>query len=271
MLAAASELLAAIERLPPRATGALHFGREGVVLLEAGLVCWAVASGMELRLSELLRNQRNPPLDPAALERLVRECHERRTPLGEALVESGQVTADGLRLALFRQTAEAIAHIARGGATPDAFVAHARSGYDARFVFRPVELLASLGGRRHRAAAAAARAHLAATLVAEASAVAFVRDAGEAVLVAAAGDASVRVADVVRAGAYAAALFDAAHEIDPRARIAVASAGGAGALVCWRAGDALVVAPCSGRALAVRLVAALSAALSAPLGAEEPR
>ena len=78
-------------------TGALICQASGdqlaTVLLEEGRICWAVASGMRRRLTDLLL-EGNDRLDRKSLESIYRDCRGRNVPLGEELVRAvGEVEA----------------------------------------------------------------------------------------------------------------------------------------------------------------------------------
>ncbi|MFO0687036.1 MAG: hypothetical protein U0234_33535 [Sandaracinus sp.] len=175
VLTGAVRVLGHVDALPLGATGVLVFGSQGSILVEAGRVCWAVASSMPHRLSDLLRHQRSPPLERRFLEDVLLTCQTERRPLGEALLASGQVSEPGLRTALFRQTVEAIAHLGRGIAEPT-FRARERAAYDARFLFSTPEIYAALGARRDRVMAITARRHLEAVATPDTTAIGFSRD-----------------------------------------------------------------------------------------------
>src|SRR5688572_4272691 len=78
-------LIATIETLRSTATGAYMFGPvgkpSGTILIEKGRVCWAGASQMGHRLTDLLRNRIDPSVNPSALEEIVRRCRLEATPL----------------------------------------------------------------------------------------------------------------------------------------------------------------------------------------------
>lgn len=228
-----------------------------MALVESGRVCWAVAEGMERRLSDLLRHQRRPPLDRDELEGILRACRTSGTPLGEALLSRGRITEQGLRSALFRQATEAIAHIAilsNGGAE---FIPHGGARYDARFPFSPVEIYAALGARKDRATAAAATRELE-SIVPE-GAVAFAFDVDESQQVGAVmtviGDPAFRVAELLDACTWARSLFELASAVDPSIAIATGRWRDGGrslglgtsqaSLVTWRSMGLLFCSLCS--------------------------
>ena len=66
--------------------------------------------------------------------------------------------------------------IARSRRRPTGFLPHTKTGYDARFVFQAVELLASMSASREPEIAGQAAASLRETLVPGATGFAFLRD-----------------------------------------------------------------------------------------------
>jgi hypothetical protein len=150
-------LLRGVERLPEGAHGALVFGtkdeRLGTMLVEDRRVCWAAASGMETRLTDILQRQTRPPIDPVLIERVFARCRADGAPLGAALVAQGVVTPAGLKRALREHTAEAVVRLSallnkRERFAPVWQPNRARK-YDAQFTFAPAEILVcvrTLGG-----------------------------------------------------------------------------------------------------------------------------
>src|SRR5690242_18651435 len=92
-LTRAVDLLARVDSLPADAAGALRFERGGLVLVEAQGVCWAAASGMHPRFTQVLRRQHDPPLPRKFLLELYRRCKDDQASLVEALLASGSVSA----------------------------------------------------------------------------------------------------------------------------------------------------------------------------------
>jgi hypothetical protein len=149
----------------------------GTVLVERGRVCWAVASSMRRRLTDIMRNQRDPPLPAEDLERIYAECVEAGKPLGETLLERGIVSESGLRSALRQHSAEAIALLSF---PPKEFTWKPRraASYDPRFTFTASELMVSLGALVDVSAARAARLRLRQALAGTGSGAGFI-DAGK--------------------------------------------------------------------------------------------
>jgi len=158
----AAPLLQQLSELPADATGSLLFGpdgQSGAVLVEGGRICWAISPRMRRRLTDLLCHQRNPPLDRASVEDVIRTCRHDHKPFGEALVKAGIATEVGLRRALRQHNAESIALLANHGIGLDGarWLPHKNHRYDARFTFSAMELLTTLGALNDVEMAARAR------------------------------------------------------------------------------------------------------------------
>ncbi len=143
-------LLKGIDSLPQGATGALVFTSrdtpQGTVLIEDNRVCWAAASNMERRLTDILRRQTDPPLRVDDFEAIYEECHQNKIPLGETLLKRQIVTSDGLWRAIRQHTAEAIAMLSttEKKLTP-VWASNRARRYDAQFIFSTAEILSSIG------------------------------------------------------------------------------------------------------------------------------
>jgi len=142
-------LLRGIDGLPRGAAGALAFAdqdsAQGTVLVEDRRICWAAASNMENRLTDLLRAQGQAPLSPEAFEEVYQECHRANLPLGETLVLRGLVSSEGLRFALRQHTAEAIARLSAATSLTLTWSFNRTKRYDAQFTFGTSELLCCIG------------------------------------------------------------------------------------------------------------------------------
>jgi hypothetical protein len=232
-----------------------------MVLVHSRRVCWAAASGMQQRVTELLRFERDPPLERDFFLELYRRCRDRGAPLAEALLATGHVSPAGLRAALFSHTAEAIAQLADSGARPDDFVPHARARYDARFVFSSGQILAGLGARRDRELAIAAQRTLETTLVPETAGWAFTRDGGVGlpVLVAVSGAPPVSVAEMLEACVWACGVFDVTGVVESDVRVASGVWSDARSIIAWRTPSAHFAALCRSRVGAARLLSRLEA------------
>jgi hypothetical protein len=260
LVAAVQRLLGYVDDLPPGATGALHFGEDGVILLQSRKICWAVARTMRIRLTDILRNQTTPPVPREHVEQIYRRCKERGTPIGEALVASGLASEAGLRAALFKHNGEAIVALARSGLVPDDFVLHSKTGYDPKYSFAACEVLAMLGALDDPARAAAAQLELGATLVPDSVGAAFARGAAAsgALVISVSGGCDFPTGDLIGVCNWASGLFDVATTFDPEIFCARASFSGSAGLVTWRDKDVGYVGLCSSRAAAARLVSRLS-------------
>ena len=144
-VASVQRLLGYIDDLPPGATGALHFGDQGVILLESRKICWAAVRSMRNRLTDILRHQSTPPVPREDVEQIYKRGKQTGTPIGEALVASGLATEAGLRAALLKHNGEALVTLALSGVAPHAFVVHSKTGYDPKYAFSSCEMLARLG------------------------------------------------------------------------------------------------------------------------------
>lgn len=248
-------LLAFVDELPAGATGVLRFGALGVILVESRKICWSVTRSMRFTLTDILRHQSTPPLPRESVEEVYRRCRLTGQPIGEALVEGGLVSAPGLKAALLRHTGEAIAELAQAGVAPDAFVNHARAGYDPKFSFSACELLSMFGARDDPARAAAAQAELATALVPGSVGAAFARSstgAGTQVIAVDPG-CDLPVSDLNEICSWVAGVFDVAHTFDSTIN-AVRATWGNTALVTWRVKDIGYVGICSSRAAAACLL-----------------
>lgn len=263
VLLGAADLLASIESLAHDAVGVLQYGQSGTVLVESRAICWAYAPGMKRRLSTLLRQQRSPPLEASYIEQMLDECRRSGTPLGEALLASGQVSQEGLRMALFSHVVEAVARISQSGADCVGFTPHYSPSYDPRFVFTTAEILAALGARRDRAQAAAAKRGLRTTLVPGTRGLAFVRDGIGPVAIAVEGAPALRVPEILDMCSWAASLFDVTTVFDDDVRLATGSGAHSNAVVTWKTGDTQFVAICESRAASALLIARIDEAFVA--------
>ncbi|HEX7604009.1 MAG TPA: DUF4388 domain-containing protein [Polyangiaceae bacterium] len=243
------ELLDQVEQLPSGATGALLVGPRaqpcGSVLVENGRVCWAMANGMKRRMTDLLRYQALTPLDPAQIEDVYKHCRARGIALGEALVESGIVSPDGLRRALRQHTAEAMERLSLS--TQElSWVEHRKRAYDARFTFVPGEILVGLVGLRMSVRAAHAQATLRLAVDVPNAGAAFARVQGAAfpLPVAATGMETLPVRELVGIGRWAMDTLDLAGAFEPERRLVGAVADTGRALLTWLDEGLVYVAVC---------------------------
>lgn len=259
-VASVQRLLGYIDDLPSGATGALHFGDSGVILLEARKICWAAARSMRNRLTDILRNQSTPPVSREDVEQVYKRCKQTGTPIGEALVASGLATEAGLRAALFKHNGEALVQLALSGLAPHAFVVHSKTGYDPKYAFSTAEMLARLGSFDDLARATAAQLELNQMRVTDSAGAAFVRGsaASGALLIAVSPGCGFRVDDLLGVCNWVSGLFDVARTFDQEVFAARANWGDKAGLVTWRLKDVGYLSLCSSRAAAARLVSTLS-------------
>ena len=264
ILSRALEVLERVEILPADAVGALRFGAHGLLLVESRAVCWAAAPGMRHRLTQLLRYEHDPPLSKESLREVYRQCKDGQLPLVDGLLATGKLSPNALRSALFRHTAEAIAHLAASGVRFEAFVQQPR--YRARFPFSTAEILAYLGARCDPLLATEAASLLEQSLVPETSGWAFLRDAGMGapVIVATRGSPPLPGAEMLDVSLWAASLFDVTGVFDEGVSIASASFRDGRYVVAWRNGEIYFAAVCANRAGSARLVAGLDKKLAPP-------
>jgi hypothetical protein len=251
-------LLSFVDELPFGATGALYFGARGVILVESRKVCWALARGMPFTLTEILREQSTPPLSLGDVEAVYRRCKQSGQPIGEALLQGGLVTARGLKAALLRHSAEAVAELALAKAEPEAFLPHARAGYNAQFSFSTSELLAMFGSRDDPERAAAAQHELASSLVPGSVGVAFTCNGASSKVIAVDPTCDLPVTDLTEICVWVAGMFDVARTVDPGMNAARATWGANTALVTWSEGEVGYVGVCVSRAAAACLLSQVS-------------
>lgn len=234
-----SDLLTVIEDLDASKTGVLKLRPFGQIYLEKGKICWVMYPGQQHRLGQLLRYQRNPPIDSAFLLQLVKECQEQGTPLGEALLSSGEISEEGLRAALLSHSAESMARIANSPWKVECFDAPPGVKYDARFLFTTVDLMSHLGAAKHLTLSAVAKRSLGKALKAGGSGLAFIRQANvnHPILLAVAGDFSATVAQACELCSWTSSLFDLARTVDRSIYAASGSWRGNQAVVTWQSGE----------------------------------
>lgn len=157
------EVLHALERMPPDASGALVRERPdgtmaGALLVERGRVCWAMCERYPRRLTDILVAEQDT-LSLPQLNEVFAMCHRDHMPLGETLVARGLVSLPVLHRALLRHTCEALDCLVREDA-PWAWIEHSGYGYHPMLTFSPAEVLAGVRAIANPTLAARARARL---------------------------------------------------------------------------------------------------------------
>lgn len=260
-LAAATRLLSRIEELASDATGALIFASRsepvGTILLEGGRICWIGAKGLGRRLTDLL-TEKSTGLGREQVEDVYAWCGRTGEPLGEALLQSGLVSADGLHDALSRHSAESLLAIAPH-AEHVQWLSHKHRRYDARFTFLAFDLLLAAGAATAPALAATGRAHLERILRGGGAGIALARDEAEKlVCVAGLRCSDWSVTSVERLASYAGMAIDLSDFVAPsHEAMAVGQPSGA-SLTVWRHDDMVYVAVGAETSLLPLKVASLS-------------
>jgi len=263
--AALLPLLERIERLPEDATGALMLrtgaDKQGIVLVERGRICWAVASNMKRRLVDLLRHQAEPALSKQSLESVYNDCRLQSKPLGEGLVKSGLVTERGLWRALRQHNAEAIAVIAAELGTSDVeFQHHKHHRYDARFTYSTTEVLVTLGALSDQARATLARSVLKRCVPESGRGAAYTRDPGGAgvIPIGEIGTADVASEAFMALGAWAASTLDVAAAVTSEVRAVTGTTPEGESIAAWSESGVIYMVLCPTLASYARLISSLA-------------
>lgn len=251
-------LLETIDEAHAGQSGSLVFGggSNGIVLVQAGRVCWAASTAIATRLSHRLRS--DGAADDRALTAVFRECRESGKPFGQTLVERGLVTFDALRAALLQHTAETLLHLA--GAPAPRWIPSRVDRYDRGLTFSSAELLTHSADGWWGPLAAEARAELTAALGDRgAVGLAFLHAAGASgaiVPVGIAGANDLSAKDTLAAGRAAEALMRSGEPVG--ARLVAGTLGDGRTFVAWRDRGACCVAVARQRSEIAFIVAHLS-------------
>jgi hypothetical protein len=123
-------MFAKLAEPPGAGTGAWRVltgdGQEGLVLMEAGRVCWANHDAA-IRLSDEIERRYGVP--HATIEQVVRRCKETRKPFGSAIVEAGCITPTQLTSALRDHICRSILALVKAGVYQCDWVPHSGAGY----------------------------------------------------------------------------------------------------------------------------------------------
>jgi hypothetical protein len=137
-------LFARLSDPPEPCTGAWRIrtgdGHGGVVLMEAGRVCWA---NHELggRLSDEI--ERRYGVSHATIDQVVRACRDTKKPFGASLVEEGCITQRQLTSALREHTCRSILSLVKAGVHECDWLPHQGSGYAPATTISLTQTLAS--------------------------------------------------------------------------------------------------------------------------------
>jgi len=253
--------LETVDAMSGGGTGALVFGPRdkpfGMVLVEHGQICWAVATGMEQRLTILLEEQAPDSMPPSSTRDIIRRCARESLPLGETLVESGVVSQSGLRLALRRHTLEALLALQKSPYKEPAWVEHQKHRYEARFTFSPRELLVGIGAMLYDQEATRAE-HELAQIVKRGMAASFLRDTGSSMpypVYELRGD-ELSIKELFSLGKWAAATADVASPLSGAEGLVSVTTPARKSAVTWASGRLLHVAVCDDPPSLGRLIGA---------------
>ena len=238
-------LLKGIDRLPDGATGALVFtskdAPQGTVLVEDNRVCWAAASNMENRLTDILRHERDPPLPSETFDKIYEECYRDHIPLGETLVERGMVTPEGLWRGLLMHTAEAICVLASGSSLSPVWATNRQRRYDAQYTFSTSEVLSCVGSFGFEEEATEARQTLQEITPREAVGLAYLTDASHELPLAHVAAEDWDCEELVELGKWARDALPEGDDDEEEAPGIVESVDGLTLRRAWRAGPLLYV------------------------------
>lgn len=247
---AIGRLLAEVEDVPCADVGALVLergaAREGVILVEAGRVCWAAASRMPRRLTDLLAH-RSEGLEAATLQQVFQRCRAEGRPLGESLVEDGLISADGLRAALLDHTVDGLSTLAAARPAPARWISRNEASYDPRFTFSTVELATVAASRQLPQVAARSVDTLTRLLPSGTAGAALYRGGGGArpIPVAHRDADDIGLGGLEGLSSWAVSTFDMASVFSDTTREVVARLSSGEQWVGWREGDLVYVAVCS--------------------------
>lgn len=211
-------------------SGLLNFGAptsRGGVFVEAGRVCWAAASGLGRRLSDLLAQHAS--LRGVDLDALHARCTAVGKPLGRALMEEGLIAPDQLEAALRQHSAESLVEICRHADTPT-WIPRLGPGYAPRLTFRPIELLCDAVALFRHDARVRAQAQLAELAGDHGAAVAFVIDLASTTPLPIAEVGGVTLRDAMALGRWSTALRRASRELGDNAPFSLATNGNGSAV-----------------------------------------
>ncbi len=251
-LGAVVRLLEQVEELPDGAVGTLIVGDgerpDGVIFVDDQRICWAAASGMSRRLTDLLRISAERPISTAALEAIVRECRSSGEPIGQALVRRGLVTEPSLERALLRHTSESLLILSKNAVSGR--WKPRKTGLSPRHRFSTSRLLASTGALWCDLGASPATEDLRWIAESGASGVAYARHpglVGGVVPVSEINSDSAGVRAVTDLGKWAVGTLDIAHAVEKGANAIVLSRATGESVAVWNHDALLYTAMCQSR------------------------
>ena len=153
-------VFAKLAEAPAPQTGAWRIltedGREGMVLMESGRICWA-NDELVGRLSDEI--ERRFGVNRTAIEQVIRACRETGQPFGAALVEQGFLSQHQLAQVLREHICRSIISMVKSGVRDCAWIPHQGAGYAPETTIsvtqaacRCVALVKRAGGERLEAA-----------------------------------------------------------------------------------------------------------------------
>jgi hypothetical protein len=274
-----------IESLPRSARGALLVGSTdepiGTILIESNRVCWGAAPGMGGRLMDILRSYCDASRKPTEFDAVYARCRRESRALPEALMASGLVSADRMRAAIKQHTIEsllavdaAVAQLCGSHALkwPMHWINHEGHGYNPRYTFGAVEVLAAAGAQRlEQSEAAVMTAHLEQLNDSDSALVAFsFQPDGTPLFVAASSALPMKLEDLIELTTWAEAALGACAGFSSSVMSACVRAADGGA-AAWRYQGHYCAGLCVSGASLQRLTATLENKELALVLATRPR
>ena len=266
------DMLERVEELPQAACGALLLkatgDHEGTIYIEHGRLCWAVAHGMRKRLTDLVLQEAGDRTSRDQLEALYDTCRASGRPLGQTLVQERIITADGLRSALARHTAEALNLMSSWSRPECHWLDRGESSYDAMFTFDTVEISAEVSSLSQGLERRRREDELRAVVPKGAFAAAFVWPTHEReqlpVAVLGSGEHSIQTA--VELGKWACNQLGLAGAVAETCHLMTAASNLGGAVVTWTSEAGFYTALCESSSVLARLLSNYTRLRSHPRG-----
>lgn len=262
-------ILERIERLPEGSSGALlvgHPGNEiGTVLVDRGKICWAASGGMVSRLTTLLCHQADPPITPAQLDALYRDCRRSGAPLLSSLVARGVVRPEILQRILRQHSAEAIVVMStvQGPSPPLRWQVRESAPFDSKHAFTPTQILSTIGAFENPIQAQQARGWLRTTIAEGDCGFIFRRAQGTLFPVGQQGGEHLLMGEVLEVGTWARNTLDVATALSGQVPLVSGSSPAGGSVVAWKKHGVIFLVFSAGGSKYARLVSRLCRELSA--------